>query len=216
MRRLVRAGHAACNTKLTRTASKGKTIRPPSSFRRMPTSSRACTSPCTALTSRSTRRAASRRVTGPAPVSAESNSHRFWVSTLNSRAGVSKLMKAPCGSPSKARRKRRSTSSRDETSRVTVRISGPPVIDSLPKIGEELSGCSERIGALLLADVPVVPFSGFVVKAEHARSPNHQSQAVLEAMLAHSNGRGDLPDHHLHEGILGEDAALVEQGLGLH
>lgn len=66
----------------------------------------------------------SRKVTGPAPVSAESNSQRFCVSTLNNSAGVSKLMKAPCGRPpSKARSTRALASSRDETSKVMVRMS---------------------------------------------------------------------------------------------
>src|SRR6185369_7687505 len=105
---------------------------------------------------------------GPAPVIAESSSHRFCVSTLNNSAGVSKLMNAPCGRPSKARRKRRLASSRDETSKVTVRMSGPPEVDVFPEVGEQLRWGGEGIGGLLLAKVLVISLAGLVVIAPDA------------------------------------------------
>jgi len=54
--------------KSTCTAVYGNSIRPSSSLRNTPAFSSMCTSECTARTSRPTRRAASRKVTGPAPV----------------------------------------------------------------------------------------------------------------------------------------------------
>jgi len=74
---------------------------------------------------------------GEAPVSIERRSHRFCVSALKRSAGVSKLMNSPCGSPSKARKRRRLVSSRDETSEVTVRISRSPAVDFGPGVVEQ-------------------------------------------------------------------------------
>src|ERR1035437_3976887 len=57
--------HAAFSKKSTCTASYGNSIFPSAVLSSTPQASRACTSPCTALTSRPARRAASRMVTGP-------------------------------------------------------------------------------------------------------------------------------------------------------
>ena len=86
--------YAACNRNSTLTASKGKTTPPLFARSSRPAFSNATTSPCTAFTSRLTRRAASRMDTGPAPHSALSNSHRFAVNTCHSNSGVAKLMRA--------------------------------------------------------------------------------------------------------------------------
>lgn len=71
----------------------GKHDHPVSVFDSSPALSNAVTSPWTALTSRSTRRAASRMDMAPAPVIAFSNSQRLPDNTLNSSSGDSKLMR---------------------------------------------------------------------------------------------------------------------------
>jgi hypothetical protein len=68
-----------------------------------------------AFTSRCTRRAASRIVTGPAPAKARINSHRFAVNSWNRSSGAAQLMREPCFLPLKASCARRLTSSSLET-----------------------------------------------------------------------------------------------------
>ena len=79
---------------------------PSAVFCRMPAAMSAVTSPCTALTSRPTRRAASRIDRGPPPAMARTSSQRFAVISRNKSSGVAKLMRAPCFLPSKASRAR--------------------------------------------------------------------------------------------------------------
>src|SRR6202023_4072355 len=82
---------------------------------------------------------------------------RFCVSTLNKRAGVSKLMKAPWRWPSNARRTRWPVSSREDTSKVTVVISRSPEADVIR--GRRAADCQrqpERRAAALLE--PADPF----------------------------------------------------------
>lgn len=69
--------HAACSKKSTLTASKGNSTSPAGVRRRTPASSSAVTSPCTALTSRPTLRAASRIDMALAPHMALRSSHRL-------------------------------------------------------------------------------------------------------------------------------------------
>lgn len=66
----VEDSHAALSMNSTLTASKGKTIPPPSARFRIPAFTKAVTSPWTAFTSRPARWAASRMETGPMPQSA--------------------------------------------------------------------------------------------------------------------------------------------------
>src|SRR3954470_21363868 len=128
--------HAALNLKSTCTLSNGNTIRPSSVRERRPTFSSAWTSPCTDFTSRSTRLAASRIVTGPAPVRAFNNSHRLPVSTLKSRAGDSKLMRGEDALPVfKTCTKSVRVSASGRTSSVTVLIAPPRHI--VKKIGHQ-------------------------------------------------------------------------------
>jgi hypothetical protein len=76
--------------KSTRTASNGKMIKPSPVLCKIPVFSRTCTSPCTPLTSRLRRRAASLIANGPAPVIVRNNSQRFVVMTWKSNSGVAK------------------------------------------------------------------------------------------------------------------------------
>ena len=86
------------------------------------------TSACTALTSRPTRRAASRIDTGPAPHRALSSSQRFAPRTRHSSSGVAKLMRALfCGLPDFATASASAIAAAGaRTSRITVFIHNPP------------------------------------------------------------------------------------------
>jgi hypothetical protein len=78
----------------TFTDSKGNSIAPVAFRPSTPASSNAFTSPCTAYTSRSKRRAASRIDIGPTPHNTLSSSHRLPVSTGHSNSGEAKAMRA--------------------------------------------------------------------------------------------------------------------------
>ena len=100
------ATHAACSMNSTLIASNGNMILPPSVRSRTPTFSSAVTSPCTALTSRPTRRAASRMDTGPMPHGALSNSHRVAFRTCQSNSGDANAMRADFQHGQSSRRSR--------------------------------------------------------------------------------------------------------------
>src|SRR5438046_1691518 len=105
-------------------------------------------SPCTAFTSRPTRRATARIDTRPAPHRALSNSQRLGVSTLQSNSGEAKAI---CASFSarfdfRALAASASVSFRLRTSRTTVFTTPPFYIRK--EVGHELVGIDERISAL--------------------------------------------------------------------
>jgi len=119
--------YAVSSMKSTCTASNGNSSFPSASLRNIPAANSACTSPCTAFTSRPARRAASRKVIGPWPAIALISSQRLAVSTFHSSSGVAKLMRA---FESALRLFQTRTNSADtsrgvRTSRVTVFISPP-------------------------------------------------------------------------------------------
>src|SRR5471030_2506970 len=89
-----------------------------------PASSNACTSRCTAFTSRPTRRAISRIDSGPVAVMALMMFQRICVSVWNSSSGDSNVMYAPCALPSNAAKNRLLTVSREATPSVTVFMMG--------------------------------------------------------------------------------------------
>src|SRR4030066_124570 len=175
-------------------ASNGKAIIPLSSFDSSPALSNAVTSPCTALTSRSTRRAAWRMDMAPAPVIAFSSSQRLPDSTLNSNSGDSKLMRGAVAFPLfHAWVKSPSVSANGRISIVTVFIAPPPYI--LEKICHQPVNRNEAVFHFLAAHVPVIAFSGLVVVTQHACSRDHECQPVFVAMCTTGNGVVHLPNH---------------------
>src|SRR3990172_9028599 len=161
-------------------ASKGKTIMPSSVFDNTPAFSSAVTSPCTALTSRSTRRATSRMDMAPAPVIAFSSFQRLPDSALNNNSGDSKLMRGaevlavPRNSPSArfppfhAWVKSPSVSARGRISIVTVFISPP--LHILKKIRHQFIDRNEAVFHFPAAHMLVVALTRLVVVAQHAHS----------------------------------------------
>ena len=156
-------GYAAWRRNSTFTASNGKMTRPSSPRPRTPAFSSAVMSLCTAFTSRSTRRAASRMEIGPAPHIAFSSSQRLAVSTFQRSSGVAKLIRADFSAfpVFQARTKSSIDSLGSRTSRVTV-FTVPPRNVAF-KVGDELIWRLERVGALLFAEVSMVALSGLVV-----------------------------------------------------
>ncbi|TAK81509.1 MAG: hypothetical protein EPO20_25785 [Betaproteobacteria bacterium] len=71
-------------------------------LRSTPAAGSACTSPCTAFTSRPARRAASRSVIAPPPAMALSSSQRLAVKTFQSKSADAKEMCAPRRLPESA------------------------------------------------------------------------------------------------------------------
>jgi len=122
-------------------------------------------SPCTDLTSRPTRRAASRMETGPAPHSAFSSSQRFAVSSFHRSSGEAKLMRAALSRSRvfQTRTKSSIASLGGRTSRVAIFTVPPRNIAS--EVGDELVRRRERVNAFLLTDVAVIAFADLVVIA---------------------------------------------------
>ena len=191
--------YAACNRNSTFTASKGKTICPSSVRSRTPALSNAVTSPWTALTSRPTRRAASRIDTGPAPQRALSSSHRFWVNTRQSNSGVAKLMRADFrGLPAfQARAKSAIESAGVCTSKVTVFMVPPR--DVILEVSDQLLRCREHVGAFLSTEMPVIALPDFVVVAQNAFSTYDVRQSVLEPVQRPFERLWKTPQYQLRE-----------------
>jgi hypothetical protein len=147
--------YAACNKNSTFTASNGKMIRPSSVRSRTPALSSAVTSPWTALTSRPTRRAASRIDTGPTPQRILSSAHRFEVNTRQSNSGVAKLMRADFwGLPVfQARVKSAIESAGVLTSRVKVFMVPPRNV--ILEVNDQLRCCCEYVSVFLSTEMPV-------------------------------------------------------------
>jgi len=174
--------YAARNKNSTFTASNGKTMRPASVRSRTPALRSAVTSPCTALTSRPTRRAASRIDTGPAPQRALSSAHRFGVNTRQSNSGVAKLMRADFSALPvfQARAKSAIESPGVRTSRIKVFIVPPR--DVILEVIYQLLRCREQVGAFLSTKMPVIALPNFVVVPQNAFSTHDERQTVLESV----------------------------------
>jgi hypothetical protein len=145
------AQHAARSKNLTRTASNGNSMRRSSLRRSTPASRSAVTSPRTAFTSRSSRRAVSRMDSGPAPASTLRISQRLAVSTCHSSSGVAKLIRLASFRLPDARTwaPSRRASFRERTSRTTVFTIPPVVVGNQPivKSGSLSRGISASAGA---------------------------------------------------------------------
>src|SRR5665647_2677838 len=173
-----RPTHAAFSKKSTCTASYGNSILPSAVLSSTPHASKACTSPCTALTSRPVRRAASRMVTGPAPLRAWIRSNRFPPKVCISDCGEEKLYLGPCACPvSMARTASARLSVREQTSIVSVFMVVPPNV--IQKIGHQLARGAEFINAICFPFVPVIALACLVVVSHDAHTIDHVSQAVL-------------------------------------
>src|SRR5450759_1971988 len=147
-------------------ASNGKMIIPSSVFDNNPALSNAVTSPCTALTSRSTCRAASRMDMAPAPVIAFSSSQRLPDSTLNISSGDSKLMRGADDFPLfHVRVKSPSVSARGRISIVTVFIAPP--LHILKKIRHLLINRDESVLHFPATHMLVVALARLVVVTQH-------------------------------------------------
>ena len=178
-----RTGYAAWSRNSTFTASKGNSILPSSVRLRSPADSKAVTSPCTAFTSRFTRRAASRMDTGPAPQSALMSAQRFAVSTRQSSSGVAKLMRAALAPwpLCHARLKSAIAVAGGRTSRVTV-FTMPPRNVGLESLNQAVR-VSEGVATFFAAVVPMIAFARFVIVPEHALTVDYVGQAVFESMI---------------------------------
>src|SRR5450759_3232551 len=156
-------------------ASNGKTIIPSSVFDSSPALSNAVTSPWTALTSRSTRRAASRMDMAPAPVIAFSSSQRLPDSTLNISSGDSKLMRGAEVLPLfHVRVKSPSVSARGRISIVTVFIAPP--LHILQKIRHQSVNRNKAVFHFLAAHMLVVALARLVVVTQHTFPSSHERQ----------------------------------------
>src|SRR5471032_1811456 len=155
------------------TVSYGNTMPPPSARSSTPAFSSAVKSPCTALTSRPTRRAASRIDTGPAPQSALSNSQRLAVRTFQSNSGVAKLIRADFSDLPvfQIRTKSAIESEGVRTSRITDFMVPPRNI--MWEVGDQLRLRRECVGTLLAAEMTVFAFAVLVVVAQYARPANY-------------------------------------------
>lgn len=152
----------------------------PSSWRsRMPTFISAVTSPWTALTSRPTRRAASRIDTGPAPQRTLSSAHRLGVKTRQSNSGVAKLMRADLwGLPVfQTRAKSAMESAGVRTSRITVFMVPPRNI--ILEVSYQPIRCRENIGTFLPSIMSVIAFPRLVVVTQDACSSHNVSQPIF-------------------------------------
>jgi hypothetical protein len=96
-------------------------------------------------------------------------------------------MNIPCDSPSNARRNRRFASLREDTIKVTVRNSGPPIVHIIPEIVDQRLWRSEGVGNLILTHVLMIAFASLVVVAQHTTTIHHKGQPILEAVSAASN-----------------------------
>ena len=198
------------------TASKGNSIRPSGARVNTPAFNRAVTSPCTAFTSRSTRRAASRIDIGPAPQSTFRSSQRFAVSTCQSNSGVAKLIRASRSARPVfiARVASAKVSRRERTSRTTVFMVPPRHISF--KIGDRLIRCGEDIWLLHCAGVPVITLSAFVVVTQHALLFDYVCQPVFKRMRRGRDRLGNVPDHHLDECVGSNDDPATSQRYSAH
>src|SRR5207244_3128340 len=97
----------------------------------------------------------------------------------NSNSGVAKLMRGSCLLPLKAARARRSTSSKLDTSNITVFMSASPFRDVAPEIREQPIDRCESIRLLPRADVAVVALARFVVVAQHAHVIDDEGPADI-------------------------------------
>src|SRR4030067_126494 len=188
---------------------------PSSVFDNTPAFSSAVTSPCTALTSRSTRRAASRMDMAPAPVIAFSSSQRLPDSTLNNSSGVSKLMRGVDALPLfHVWVKSPSVSAKGRTSIVTVFIAPSPYV--LEKIRHQLINRKEAGFNFLAPPVLMITLPLFVVVTQHTRSRNHEGQPVFVAMFAAGKRLWHLPKHQFRKRLFCDRHTTVEQFPGFH
>src|SRR5450755_2230244 len=179
----------------TLTASNGKMTPPPSARSSTPAFSSAVTSPCTALTSRPTRRAASRMETGPTPHSALSNSHRFAVSTCQSNSGDAKAMRADFSAlpDFHAFTKPAIASLGERTSRVTV-FTIPPRNVGL-KVSDQPVWRRELVSHHHRTVVPMVTLANLVVIAQNTDPIHDVGQPVLVRMGGAGHRTWHLPKH---------------------
>jgi hypothetical protein len=191
-------------------------MRPSSVRRRTPDSRSTVTSPCTALTSRSSRRAVSRIETGPAPVSVFNTSHRLAVRTSHSSSGLAKLMRLErSGRPTfQARALACRASLSGRTSRTTV-FTIPPRDVSF-EVVEQLLRRSKLVAGLGRSDVSVPAFPALVVVTKNAFAGYDVSQTVLVTMPGSRNLLFESPDYDLHESVHCQDHSVVEQRDGFH
>src|SRR4030067_1035666 len=199
---------------------------PSSVFDNTPAFSNAITSPCTALTSRSTRRAASRMDMAPAPVIVFRHSPRLPDTTLNSNSGDSKLMRGaedlavPRNSPSArfppfhAVAKSPSVSANGRISIVIVFIAPPPYI--LEKIRHQPINRDKAVFHFPAAHVLVVTLARFVVITQHAYTRDHECQPILVAMITFGKRLWQFPKRQFSKCLLRNRHTTVEQFAGFH
>ena len=174
-------------------------------------------SPCTALTSRSARRATSRIVNGPWLAMRLEQIPAFARSTPSTGVLASaKLMRERCFLPLKASSARRFTSAGEATSSVTIFILSSPTFDIRPEVGQKLFVACELVRAFDVAKMAVVALSSFVVVAQHALFIRNEHQSVFEPMCRSPHGPRHAPDHNFREDFFGQHITFMMQDLRLH
>ena len=202
---------ATFSMKSTCTAVYGNSIRPSSSLRNTPACSSMCTSECTARTSRPTRRAASRNVTGPAPVSVCTSAMRLGASTFQSKSNDWNEIRSCCRLPAKVCFTRCLKDSVESTVIVTAPISFPLSCGNVSQeVVEQLVDGDEHVGHLLGAYVLVIALASLVVVAKHALAGDHVGEPVLEAVRRPAQRLRQPPDDHFDEASL-QHAAFAHQ-----
>ena len=81
----------------------------------------------------------------------------------------------------------------------------------VPEIFEQGSGGSESIGEFILADVFMVPFTCFIIVAQHTSTIDNKGKPILETVFASRNEGRQMPHYHFNEYVFREGMALVEQ-----
>src|SRR3972149_6591380 len=208
--------YAARIRKSTFTASNGNSMRPSSARVSTPACKSAVTSPCTAFTSRPTRRAASPMDTGPAPRRTFRSSQRFAVSTSQSNSGVAKPMRASRSARPvfMARAASANVSLRERTSRTTMFMVPPRDVSF--KVSHQLIGRRKGVRLLSCLGVPVIALCAFIVVAQYAPLLNHIRQPVFEPVRRGRKRRRNMPDRHFDECVGSHHRPATDQGCSLH
>ncbi len=198
------------------TALNGNTTRPSSVLYRTPQSRSARTSAYRVSGSRPTRLASSRTENAPAPAILRTSCQRSGVISVNKCSALGKLIRGVCFSPRKAAWARPSVSSNEETPKVTVTISSLTSSNLRPEISQKGVNGGEGIGYFSLANVLVIPFSCFIVIAQHTSVLDYIRQSVLKEMRRACYRRWHSPDHKLDERIMTEPLPVIQDRSGLH